>query len=78
MHRTQIMLETDQYQALRERARRAGKSMGLVIREILDEGLKSSSPRKRARTRLKSLKGFFDDASVQGRHHDDVLYGGDA
>ena len=78
MHRTQIMLETDQYQALRERARRSGKSMALIIREILNEGMKSSPPRKHVRARLESFNGFFHDTSVQGRHHDDVLYGGGA
>ena len=40
MHRTQIMLEDSQYLTLRERARLEGKSMGQLIRELVDRGLR--------------------------------------
>ena len=39
MHRTQIYLEENQYQLLRSQARRKGKSLAAIIREILQTHL---------------------------------------
>jgi len=71
------MLEEEQYQALRERARRSGKSMGCVIREVLDASLCYGAQSAKAQTdELGELNGFFSDTEVTGRKHDDILYGG--
>ena len=76
MHRTQIMLEESQYHALREKARSDGKSIGQLIREFVELGLKSisSRPKKRRRS-LKQLQGLFSEPDTSGRDHDRHLYG---
>jgi len=77
MHRTQIMLEEEQYQTLRERARRSGKSMGAVVREVLDAALRYGTRTRDAKSdELDELNGFFSDKETAGRSHDDILYGG--
>ena len=77
MHRTQIMLEEEQYQALRERARRSGKSMGSVVREVLDASLRYGAQHTNVQAgELDKLNGFFSDTETAGRQHDDILYGG--
>jgi plasmid stability protein len=74
MHRTQIMLEDDQYQALREHARRAGRSMGDLIREMLTAGLSGPASSRKTR-RLAAVRGLFHQPGVRGRDHDRYLYG---
>ena len=76
MHRTQIMLEEEQYRAVRERARRQNKSMGATIRELLDWALAATKSRKRRRYRLSDGKGLFNDNETSGRDHNAFLYGG--
>jgi len=77
MHRTQITLEDSQYVALRERARRSGKSMGLLIRELLEKEMGSgATTRKKNRSGLSALKGIIDDSKFSAESHDEVLYGG--
>ena len=78
MHRTQILLEKDQYLALRELANQKGKSMGELIREFVRIGLGKMSPKKKGGVdNQESLKGFIEKADVTGRDHDQVLYGED-
>jgi len=77
MHRTQIMLEQRQYEALRERAKQDGKSMGQLIRELLDVALAAASSPTRGRRRLQAAKGMFHEPKVHGRDHDRYLYGAD-
>lgn len=77
MHRTQITLEDSQYVALRERARRSGKSMGLLIRELLERELgPGGKTRKKNRGGLSALKGVLDDPDFDATNHDEILYGG--
>jgi predicted DNA-binding ribbon-helix-helix protein len=77
MHRTQITLEDAQYLTLREQARRTGKSMGQLIREMLQRelGLQTKSRRKRS-SGLTKLQGILDDPGFGGEDHDEILYGG--
>ena len=75
MHRTQIMLDEDQYQALREQARRLGKSMGQLIRELVAAGLKTTVTDAGRRRSLRSFKGMFSKRDVAGRDHNRHLYG---
>ena len=75
MHRTQIMLEEDQYEVLRERARRDGKSLGQVIRELLRTGLAACRPHDHSTgSDLRSLRGVFHAPAVRGLDHDLYLY----
>ena len=72
MHRTQIILEDWQYQVLRAKAEREGRSMSDLIREILHAAL-SRPPRQK--NRLDAIEGVGEDAATYGRDHDQYLYG---
>ena len=76
MHRTQIMLEEHQYHALLQEARRENKSMGALVRELLDQGLQTVAARSREWT-LREAKGIFSSPESEGREHDDYLYEGE-
>ncbi|MFQ5660354.1 MAG: hypothetical protein ACE5GZ_07995 [Gammaproteobacteria bacterium] len=73
MHRTQLLLEEWQYEALRARAARDGRSLSALIREILSTSLgpPSSSPR----SRLEAIEGIGEDTEAYGEQHDRYLYG---
>lgn len=76
MHRTQVMLEESQYVALRERARRSGKSMGELIRELLGRELSSRVEETvREPEGLYALQGSLCDERAAATDHDDILYG---
>ena len=72
MHRTQIILEDWQYQVLRAKAEREGRSMSDLIREILHTTLSQPS---RQQNRLGEIEGVGEDAATYGRDHDQYLYG---
>lgn len=77
MHRTQITLEDSQYVTLRERARRTGKSMGQLIREMLNQELEAKpKARKGHASGLAKLAGVLNDPGFGGKDHDEALYGG--
>lgn len=77
MHRTQIILDDEQYVALREKARRTGKSMGQLIRELLAQQLESDAKPRRGRSSgLAKMTGILNDPGFGGEDHDTVLYGG--
>ena len=77
MHRTQIILDDSQYVALREKARRTGKSMGQLIRELLTQDFQGASKDHRRRAlSLAKMTGILKDPGFGGEDHDDVLYGG--
>jgi len=77
MHRTQITLEDSQYVTLRERARRTGKSMGQLIREMLNQELEAKpKARKGCTSGLSKLAGVISDPGFGGQDHDEILYGG--
>jgi len=69
MHRTQLLLEPWQYEALRTRAKRQGLSLSALVREIvaayLDEG--------RGRSRLHLMEGVAEGPG-RAKDHDRVLY----
>ena len=76
MHRTQILLENEQYQILSNRARQEGRSMAALVREVLKLGLESSPAGAGPAGRLKAAKGMFRARAARGRDHNLVLYGG--
>ena len=78
MHRTQIYLEDAQYEVLRGRARREGKSLAAVIREILDEYLGGPRPRS-TRDRFSDVVGIGEgDGSRVAENYEEYLYGEDS
>lgn len=72
MHRTQIILEDWQYQALRARAEQEGRSISALVREIL-RGALATPPRQEGR--LEEIEGIGEDSATYGRDHDRFLYG---
>jgi plasmid stability protein len=73
MHRTQIILEDWQYQALRARAEQENRSISDLVRDILRHSL-AQPPRQKGR--LEEIEGVGEDAASYGRAHDRFLYGG--
>ena len=54
--RTQVLLDEDRYERLREHAQRSGGSVGGVIREAIDRLLDEDKPQRRQ----EALAAFFD------------------
>lgn len=76
MHRTQVLLEEQQYIILRNRAQREGKSLGELIRDLIAVGLQASQRTgRRGGQSLSSLKGLIDDPDFDAKDHDSALYG---
>jgi len=73
MHRTQILLEEWQYETLRSRAEREGRSLSALIRELLRVSLAPAGSQTGAR--LDTLEGVGEDSTAYGDDHDQHLYG---
>lgn len=73
MHRTQLLLESWQYDALRGLAERSGRSLAAVIRSILAEHLARLA--KRGADRLDSIAGIAEGPPDLATDHDRHLYG---
>ncbi len=71
MHRTQILLDDWQYEVLKSRSEREGRSLSSLVREILEDGLGKKS---RSRDPLERIEGVADEAADYGRRHDEPLY----
>jgi len=70
-HRTQVLLEPEQYERLARRARQAGVSVSEWIRRIVDDEL--AAP---AGTRLSSVRGIATGPSLANDEMDEAIYGG--
>lgn len=76
MHRTQLLLEEDQYLQLRGEARRQNRSMGGLARDLIGEGLRARrQAAPGAPDGLGSLAGIVEDADGVAAGHDRVLNG---
>lgn len=73
MHRTQLLLEQWQYDALRAAAQREGRSISSIVRRILSEAL-NADPGRSAHW-IRELAGVGEDPSSSGEDHDRFLYG---
>ncbi len=73
MHRTQILLDEWQYEILKSRSEREGRSLSSLVREILGEKLGMTG--SRSIDPLDSIEGVADEPAEYGRRHDDELYG---
>jgi len=69
MHRTQLLLDPWQYEALRARASRQGKSLSALVREILTEYLDES----RRPSKLRLMEGVAEGPGG-AKGHDRVIY----
>jgi hypothetical protein len=75
VHRTQIYLEQNQYELLRARARREGKSLAAVIRDSVDAyigGPVANSVRDPLQHVIGIGKG---DGAAVAENYEDFLYG---
>jgi hypothetical protein len=72
MHRTQIILEEWQYQALRARAEQESRSISDLVREALSTALAQPPERN---NRLQEIEGVGEDPTTYGKDHDRFLYG---
>jgi hypothetical protein len=78
MHRTQIYLADDQYQTLRARARREGRSLAAVIRGILSDHLEGD-PGYPERDGFSEVVGIGEgDGSRVAENYEEYLYGEDS
>jgi Ribbon-helix-helix protein, copG family len=74
MHSAQVILEDWQHDALEDLAKRTGKSISDLLRDILSEHLRGSTERRG----LKKIEGIGADPEATGEAHDRFLYGGKA
>lgn len=72
MHRTQVILEDWQYQALRARSEQEGRSISDLVREALAKTL-AQPPEQNSR--LQEIEGIGEDHATFGEDHDRALYG---
>jgi hypothetical protein len=68
MHKTYIILEDWQYEALRSLAEREQRSIFALVRELL------AGHHESARRRLTTIEDLGADADATGQEHDTFLY----
>jgi hypothetical protein len=73
-HRTQILLEPWQYEALKARVQQRGLSLSALIREIVTDTLMRRH--RRAVEDLRKIRGIAEGPGDLGKRHDDDLYPG--
>ena len=73
MHKTHVVLEDWQYEALQVLATREQRSISALVREMLTSPL--AAHHETARQRLAVIEGIGADAHATGQEHDTVLYG---
>jgi plasmid stability protein len=72
MHKTHIILEDWQYEALRTLAAREHRSISELVREMLTRHLVENH--EAARQRLAAMEGIGADVHATGQEHDAFLY----
>jgi plasmid stability protein len=72
MHKTHVVLEDWQYEALRTLAARENRSISALVREMLARHLVGNH--EIARQRLAVMEGIGADAHATGQEHDAFLY----
>lgn len=70
--RTQLILESWQYDSLKSIAEKRETSLSSLVREAVTRYLSVRS----GEARLEDLKGLGSDARASGSRHDEYLYGG--
>ena len=72
MHKTHVVLEDWQYEALRTLAEQEHRSISDLVREMLTRYLVGNH--EIARQRLAAMEGIGADAHATGQDHDAFLY----
>lgn len=72
MHRTQILLDSWQYERMKNLAEREGRSLSSLVREAVTAFLDRKA--ERASTKVGDVAGIGDDPDCRGRDHDEFLY----
>ena len=72
MHKTHVLLEDWQYEALQALAAQEQRSISALVREMLTSHL-AMHP-KTARQHLAAMEGIGADAHATGQDHDTFLY----
>jgi len=72
MHKTHVVLEDWQYEALRTLASQKHRSISDLVREMLTRHL--AGHREIARQSLAAMEGIGADAHATGQDHDAFLY----
>lgn len=76
MHRTQISLETEQYELLTREAQRRGVSLSALLRELVGARYQRSKPKGSRPDPLASITGLGAGTGERvGRKHNRLLYG---
>lgn len=75
MHRTQILLDDWQYDALKARAKGRGRSLSDLVREIVSAHLDSGEGR--VSDRLREVEGVAEGPADLASRHDAYLIGSD-
>jgi phage-related minor tail protein len=65
MHRTQILLEDEQYARLKAESERSGRSLGDLVRTAVDEVY--GDDRAALRAALEAASGAWSDLEVDGK-----------
>jgi spermidine synthase len=75
LHRTQVYLEDNQYELLRSLARRKGKSLAAVLRDILDAYLKAPTGTAHSDPFRRVIGLGEGDGAAVAENYEDYLYG---
>ena len=73
-HRTQISLETWQYEALMEISRKTGKSLAGIMRDLITERFAGDKIDKQNDPIMDIIGMGSGDGAPVARNHDDILY----
>ena len=66
MHRTQILLEDEQYELLKKESVRTGKSIGELVRSAVDKQYSDADRRERLRQAFRDAAGAADPEDFDG------------
>jgi hypothetical protein len=75
LHRTQVYLEESHYEMLRSLARRRGKSLAAVLRDIIDSYLQAPAPTAATDPFQRVIGIGKGDGSAVAENYEDYLYG---
>jgi hypothetical protein len=66
MHRTQILLEVEQYELLKRESVRTGRSIGELVRSAVDKQYSDADRRARLRQAFRDAAGAADPEDFDG------------
>jgi predicted CopG family antitoxin len=76
MHRMNVVVEEEQYRALKERARRKRTSVSALLRDMIERNEATSGIEAPSTCSILDLVGAVEGAGDDAaRRHDEILYG---